>query len=349
MAKLWQQIENELPKELLKICHDITENIMTYDQLVDFVMKCDIPLTWVERAKEDYPQNSEEVVNKVFYEWWDRCNLNVGKKLHMIQAVFIYMGKLAVFNRKLNKCPDLQILIEYARSNMMPALTGRDGIIKTNKTYVLENADALGLECVKNGQITTADHDLITTLSLVVRTEHDYMDICDSLGVPLEYGPLAIPKYKTWMSQTEMTLVKFFSWHTSYLFKMAKVRTAFNACGYLMFCDETLVSLGHRISAINDYADVHNPPKENSSANSFSDLGKKGNVSPRPLWDKIDSAEESDDETEHPQNAVASTSNAQNNTSPPNESETSTQNLTPVIENEDTCDQIEWTNQDIRE
>ena len=184
---------------------------MTYDQLVDFAMKCDIPLTWLERAKEDYPQDSQVVINKVFYEWWDRCNLNVGKKLHMIQAAFVYMGKLAVFNRIMNKCPDLEILLDYARSNMMPALTGGDGIIKTNKTYVLEDADALGLECVRKGQITTAQHDLIKTLSLVVRTEHDYMDICDSLGVPLEYGPLAIPKYRTWMSQTEVTLIKFFS------------------------------------------------------------------------------------------------------------------------------------------
>ena len=114
------------------------------------------------------------------------------------------------------------------------------------------------------------------------------------------------------------------------------------------------MSLGHRISAINDYADVHNPPNENSSADSFSNLGKKGNASPRPSQDTVDSAEDSDDEiTEQPQNAEAS--NAQNashtnNNSPPNESETetSTQNLTPVIEYEDVSDQIELTNQDIQ-
>ena len=98
---------------------------------------------------------------------------------------------------------------------------------------------------------------------------------------------------------------------------MAKVRTAFHACGYLIFCDKTLVSLGHRISAINDYATVHNPPNENSSADSCSDSGKKGNVSPRPLRDTIDSAEDSDDEREQPQNAVVSTSNAQNNNTSP--------------------------------
>ena len=72
---------------------------MSYDQLVDLAVKCDIPLTWLERAKEDYLQDSQVVVNQVFYEWWDRCNLNVGKKIQMIQAAFGYMGKPAVFNR----------------------------------------------------------------------------------------------------------------------------------------------------------------------------------------------------------------------------------------------------------
>ena len=33
---------------------------------------------------------------------------------------------------------------------------------------------------------------------------------------------------------------------------------AFNACGFLTYCDEVLVTLGHRISAINDYARVNN-------------------------------------------------------------------------------------------
>ena len=175
----------------------------------------------------------------------------------------------------------------------------------------------------------------------------------ESLGVPLEYGPLAISRYGTWMSETEVTMIKFFSWYTSYLFKMTKVRTAFNACGYLTFCDETLVSLGHRISTINNYASVHDLPNENPSADSFSNLGKKGNVSPRPSRDTVDSAEDSDDEITE-QNAYAS--NAQNvsntnNNSPPSESETaakSTQNLTPVIEYEDISDQIELTNQNIQ-
>ena len=134
---------------------------------------------------------------------------------------------------------------------------------------------------------------------------------------------------------------------------MAKVRTAFNACGYLTFCNESLVSLGHRISAMNNYASVHDPPNENSSVDSFSNLKKKGNASPRPSWDTVDSAEDSDDEIT---DQIAEASNAQNvsntnNNSPPRESETtakSTQNFTPVIEYEDISDQIELTNQDIQ-
>ena len=51
-SKLWQQILNELTKETFKFGQDITENIVSYDQLVDFAVKCHNPLTWLERAKE---------------------------------------------------------------------------------------------------------------------------------------------------------------------------------------------------------------------------------------------------------------------------------------------------------
>ena len=60
-----------------------------------------------------------------------------------------------------------------------------------------------------------------------------------------------------------------------------------------------------------------------------------------------DSAEDSDDETSQPQNAVVSTSNA-NNEIPPLESETGTQNFNSVIEYEDMRTQIELTDQNIQ-
>ena len=149
-----------------------------------------------------------------------------------------------------------------------------------------------------------------------------------------------------------MTLMKFYSRAKSYLFRMARLRTAFNACGFLMYCDETLVSLGHRVSAINDYARVNDPPNECPSTDSCLN---SGDDSLRMIRDVRDSAEDSDDETGQPQGAVVSTSNVHtsnasnaNNKHPSRESETGTQHLTPVIEYEDTRNQIELTDQDIQ-
>ena len=121
-TKVWQQVQCELLREIFNFCDDITNNILTQDQLLDFAIKCDIPNCWVERAKEDYPHDSEMMVSKVLFEWWGRCNLNVGKKLQMIQVAFVYMGKLAVFNRIMGKYADMQILLEYAKSNTTPTL-----------------------------------------------------------------------------------------------------------------------------------------------------------------------------------------------------------------------------------
>ena len=196
---------------------------------------------------------------------------------------------------------------------MLPALIGGDGIINTNKTHVLEDVEALGCESIRMGKITAVQHNLIKSLSSMVPTQGDYVTICDSLGAPLEYGPLAVPRYRTWMLQTEATLIKFYIHSKSYLFRMARIRTAFHACGFLMYCDETLVSLGHRISAINNYAWVDDPPNECPSADSCSN---SWNDSPRTVRGMRDSAEDSDDETGQPQNAVASTSNANNNNPP---------------------------------
>ena len=139
----------------------------------------------------------------------------------MVHVAFEYMGKPAVFHRILAKFPDLKILLKYAKSNDAPALTGGDGIIQMNKTVVLEISDTIGLEYVKMGQIIAVEHEIIHILAMVIRTECDYMTVCDSLGVPLEYGPQALPKYGTWMWQTEATLLKFFSCHTGFLYKMA--------------------------------------------------------------------------------------------------------------------------------
>ena len=104
------------------------------------------------------------------------------------------------------------------------------------------------------------------------------------------------------------------------------------------------MSLGHRISAINDYARVNDPPNECPSADSCSG---SGNDSPRTIRDRTDSAEDPDDETGQPQGAVVSTSN-ENNKTPPRDLETGSQNLIPVIEYEDTLNQIELTDENIQ-
>ena len=83
------------------------------------------------------------------------------------------------------------------------------------------------LEYIRTGQITAAEYEVIHCLSMVIRSECDYMSICDSLGVPLEYRPQATPKYGKWILQSEATLMKFYLRYTSFLYKMAHVRTAF--------------------------------------------------------------------------------------------------------------------------
>ena len=192
----------------------------------------------------------------------------------MIQAAFSYIGKSAIFNRILYTCPDLEMLLNHATSDMLPALTGGDGRTGTQNTHVLESVEMLAHEKIKTGKITAVQHDLIHLLSEMIHTQDHCEAICDSLGLPPEYGPLAAPRYETCMLHTEATLIKFYIHAKSYLFRMARLRMAFNACVFLMYCDEVLVTLGHRISAINDYARVNDPPNECPSADSCLGSGK---------------------------------------------------------------------------
>ena len=122
-----------------------------------------------------------------------------------------------------------------------------------------------------------------------------------------EYGPMALPQYETWMLQTQATLIKFYVHAKNYLFRMARIRTAFNACGFLTYCDEVLVTLGHRISAINDFAKGTDPPNECLSADSCSGSGDDSDA-PRTIRGTRNSADGSDNETRQPPNAVAGTS-----------------------------------------
>ena len=210
----------------------------------------------------------------------------------------------------------------------------------------------LDLNLSRQDKLLQAAFELIHHLSMVIRTECGYTNICDSLGVPLEYGPLAIPKYGMWMAQMEATFMKFFARHTSYLFKMANVRTAFNACRYLTYCDELLVSLGHRIWAIQEYASMHNLPNRDSSAASSFSAERKGNDSPISSRDIQDSAEDCVDvDTEQQGAAVGNIENNCHRNSPPGKLDSereNPENMRPVFEYEDVSDQIELTNRNIQ-
>ena len=89
------------------------------------------------------------MVNQVFYKWWDRCKLNLAKKLRMIQAAFGYIGKPAIFNRILYTCPDIEMLLDHTLSDKMPPLIGGDGKTGAQKTHALESVEALARKKIK--------------------------------------------------------------------------------------------------------------------------------------------------------------------------------------------------------
>ena len=124
---------------------------------------------------------------------------------------------------------------------------------------------------------------------------------------------------------------------------------AFNACGFLMYCDEVFMSWGHRLSAINDFAWVNDLPSERPSADSCSGSGDDSD-SPRTRRDMRKSAEVSDDEQRQPPNAVVSTSkeNDQTPPNPPSNRNSDTGSPTAVIEYEDTQNDIELSEENVQ-
>ena len=182
----------------------------------------------------------------------------------------------------------------------------------------------------------------------MITSRDHYETLCESLEMPPEYGESAKPRYEMWMLQTEATLIKFYIRSKSYLFIMARLRTAFNACGFLMYCDEVFVSLGHRISAINDFARVNDPPpNEFPSAESDSNSGDDSD-SPRKRRDSKNSAEISDDEPRQP-HVVASTSKENDRTpQTPTNSNTNSPTATAVFEYEDTQNEIQLSDENIQ-
>ena len=144
-------------------------------------------------------------------------------------------------------------------------------------------------------------------------------------------------------------MIKFYIRSKSYLFVMARLRTAFNACGFLTYCDEIFVSQGHRLSAINDFARVNDPPSERPSAEFCSGSGDDSD-SPRTRRDMRETAEVSDDEQR--QQPKVSTSK-ENNTPPSSRNSHSNRNSdtgspNAIIEYEDTQNHIDLTEENVQ-
>ena len=151
------------------------------------------------------------------------------------------------------------------------------------------------------------------------------------------------------MLQTEATLIKFDIRSKSYLFVMARLRTAFNACGFLMYCDEGFVSWGHRLSMINYFTRVNDPPSEHPSADSCSGSGDDSD-SPRIRRDMRETAEVSDDEQR--QQPKVSTSK-ENNTPPSSRNSYSNRNSdtgspNSIIEYKDMQNCIDLTEENVQ-
>ena len=133
---------------------DIVNNVITYSQLYSFTVLCDILICRVERAKEDYPNDCETMVNKVFYECRGRSALSIGKKFLYIQAAFVAEGQPVVFDRIILKYPDLKMLLEYARSDVVPAIPTGTGATSPDVRPSHDNCTLPSNGYVEMGQVS---------------------------------------------------------------------------------------------------------------------------------------------------------------------------------------------------
>ena len=194
--RYWLGVKCGLPKEIAEMTEDLVNNVNTYSRLYSLVSSVTSHFVgW----KEDYPNDCETMVNKVFYAWWGRSTLSIGKKILYIQATFVAEGKPTLFDMIILKYPDLKMLLEYARSDVVPAIPSGNGAASPNVRPSYDNSTLPSHGYVETGKVSAEEYDVIHLLSAVIWNEPDYVNICDSLGVPLEYGPHCKPKYSTWM------------------------------------------------------------------------------------------------------------------------------------------------------
>ena len=88
----------------------------------------------------------------------------------------------------MHKYPDLETLLKYERSGANPTLPAGNGVISQNISANQDDVDIPNAEYIRTGNISAKEYKTICRLSTIICNEHDYMSICDSLGVPLYYG-----------------------------------------------------------------------------------------------------------------------------------------------------------------
>ena len=151
--RYWTGVKCGLPKEIADMIEDIVNNVIIYSQLYSFAVLYDFLICWVERAKEDYPNDCETMINKVFYEWLGRSTFSIGKKILYIQPAFVAEGKPGVFDRIIMKYPNLKMLLEYCRSDVVPAIPSGNGATTTDVRPSYDNSTLPSHGYVETGQV----------------------------------------------------------------------------------------------------------------------------------------------------------------------------------------------------
>lgn len=135
----------------------------------------------MKRAKEDSPHDFKTMIAQVVFKWWGQCQMNISKKIQLIQAVFIYLSKQNIFQEMINKYPDLETLLEYEDKDANPTLPVGNGV--TRQDMAADHDDEIpNVEYIKAGKLSAKVYETIHWLSALIHNEHGYVSLCDSLG-----------------------------------------------------------------------------------------------------------------------------------------------------------------------
>ena len=85
----------------------------------------------------------------------------MGKKIQLIQVAFVYMGKLTIFQEIMGKYPDLETLLEYARSGANSTLPTGNGATRQSMMTGQDNSEVPSLVYIRTGKISAAEYEVI--------------------------------------------------------------------------------------------------------------------------------------------------------------------------------------------